>query len=419
MKLITYKFILFLKLIFREFKAQKLRMFLTVAAIAWGTISITLLMAFTVGLEYQMHKARSGLGGRIMMVWGGQTSKVFQGLPPGRRIHLHPEDVELLKSRIPEIEQISEEYLRWEVTLDYNGKQINKLVSGVAPEFKDMRSHYAQMGGRFIDRIDYVEKKRVMFLGTRVAEELFGEEDPVGKRILVNNIPFTIIGVMVDKMQNSNYHGPDDNYTIIPSTTFVGIFGDPWLDNIVFSMREGVDSDLVEQELFRVMGGKYRFDPTDSPALWTWDLVKGKEIERKVFLGIEIFMWFIGGMTLLIAGVGVANIMYVAVRERTREIGTKIALGAKRNHIIWQFLTEALSIAFTGGLIGILFSLAVCALLRSLPLEGALELLNKPTVNMPVALITVITLALIGLFAGLFPARKAASINPVEALRYE
>jgi putative ABC transport system permease protein len=141
----TYKLVLFLRLLLREFKAQKLRMSLTVAAIAWGTISITLLMAFTVGLEYQMRKARSGLGKRIMIVWGGQTSKVFQGLPPGRRIHLHPEDVGLLKSRIPEIEQISEEYLRWEVTLDYNGKQINKLVSGVAPEFKDMRTHYAQI----------------------------------------------------------------------------------------------------------------------------------------------------------------------------------------------------------------------------------------------------------------------------------
>jgi putative ABC transport system permease protein len=376
-------------------------------------------MAFTVGLEYQMRKARSGLGKRIMIVWGGQTSKVFQGLPPGRRIHLHPEDVGLLKSRIPEIEQISEEYLRWEVTLDYNGKQINKLVSGVAPEFKDMRTHYAQMGGRFINKIDYEDKKRVMFLGTRVADELFGEEDPVGKRILVNNIPFTIIGVMVDKLQNSNYHGPDENYTIIPATTFVAIFGDPWLDNIVFSMKEGIDSDLVEQELFRVMGGKYRFDPTDSPALWTWDLVKDSEITRKVFLGIEIFMWFIGGMTLLIAGVGVANIMYVAVRERTREIGTKIALGAKRKHIIWQFLAEALSIAFSGGFIGILSSVTICGLLRSLPMEGALELLSKPTVNMPVALITVGTLAAIGLFAGFFPARKAASVNPVEALRYE
>ena len=419
MRILTYKIVLFIKLILREFKAQKLRMILTVAAIAWGTISITLLMAFSVGLDHQMRKALSGLGKRIVIVWGGQTSKVYQGLPSGRRIHLHAEDVEFLRERIPEIEEISGEYLRWGNTLDYNGKQITKLVAGVAPEFQDMRSHYAEMGGRFINKIDYENKRRVIFLGSRVKDELFSDEDAIGKIIKINEIPFTVIGVMVDKMQNSNYHGPDENYTVIPATTFVMIFGDPWLDNIVYSIKEGVDSKLVEQELFRVMGGKYRFDPTDSPALWTWDLVENAEINRKVFLGIEIFMWFIGGMTLLIAGVGVANIMYVAVRERTREIGTKIALGAERIHIIFQFMTEALSISFAGGIIGITFSLAVCSIFSMLPMEGALEFLGNPTINLPVALITVATLSIIGFMAGFFPARKAASINPVDALRYE
>ncbi|MCD6162498.1 MAG: ABC transporter permease [candidate division Zixibacteria bacterium] len=414
-----YKFILFLKLIFREFKAQKLRMILTILAITWGTISITLLMAFSVGLENQMRKAGTGMGKGVVILWSGQTTKVFQGLPPGRKIWFRSEDIDFIKKRVPDIKMVSGEYLRWGVTINWGKKQVNKLVSGVYPEFKDLRTHYAQMGGRFIDKIDLEKKKRVVYIGTRAAEEIFGDHDPVGEIIMLNNMPFTVIGVMIEKMQNSNYHGPDDNYLVIPATTFVAVFGDPYLDNIVYSVNEGVDTKDVERQLFGLFGGKYRFDPTDSHCLWFWDTVKDAEIMSKVFLGIEIFMWFIGGMTLLIAGIGVANIMYVAVRERTREIGIKIAIGADRKHIIFQFMTEALAISFAGGFMGIMFSLAVCKIFWFLPMEDALELLSRPTVNWPVAIATVATLSVIGFLAGFFPARKAASINPVEALRYE
>lgn len=422
MRILTYKLLLFLKLIGREFKAQKLRMGLTILAITWGTISITLLMAFSVGLDQQFAKARQGLGDGIVIVWGGQTSLPFQGLPQGRRINFRTESgiIDLIKSRVVGIEMIAGEFLRWGQTLEYGGKQINKLVCGTYPEYEVMRAHYAKAGGRFINKKDMDLKRRVVYLGTDVAEELFDEGvNPVGEMVKINSIPFTVIGVMIEKLQDSNYHGPDDNYVVIPASTFLLFYGDPFFDNLVYKIEDGIDSKVVEKDLFRVLGGKYRFDPEDESALWIWDTVEGEEISKKVFLGITIFMWFIGGMTLLIAGIGVANIMYVAVRERTKEIGTKIALGAERRHIIFQFMTEALSIAFVGGIVGIGFSVAICALFRLLPMEGAMEFMGKPTVNWVVALTTVFTLSFIGLFAGLFPARKAASINPVEALRYE
>jgi len=415
-----YKLMLFLKLIFREFKAQKLRMALTVLAITWGTLSITLLMAFSVGLENQMLKATAGMGDRVVVIWAGQTTKVFEGLPPGRRLHFRDEDIELINERIPDIEKVSGEYMRWDITVEWGHKQINKMVSGVYPEFGEIRAHYAQAGGRFINQIDYDHKKRVVFLGDGVAKELFGENySPVGETIYLNGSPFTVIGIMIHKNQNSNYHGSDSDYMVIPATTFVTMYGDPYLDNIVYTVKDGISSKSVERQLFELFGGKYRFDPDDSNALWIWDTGEQADTMRKVFFGIKIFMWFIGGMTLLIAGVGVANIMYVAIREKTREIGTKIALGARKGHIIFQFMIEALTIAFTGGALGIIISLIICKLFWLLPMEGDLELLSRPTINWPVALITVATLSLIGFFAGFFPARKAATINPVEALRYE
>ena len=403
----------------REFKAQKLRMALTILAITWGTISITLLMAFSIGVERQMRRAGAGMGQGVIILWPGQTTMPFQGLPQGRRIAFVPEDLDLVTARVAGIDNISGEYMRWGVVIEYGKKQVNKLVSGVYPEFGEMRSHHSQAGGRFIDPFDFETKRRVIFLGWKVAEELFDEQDPVGRMVTLNGIPFTVVGVMIKKMQDSSYHGPDEDYGVIPASTFVALFGDPYFDNFVYTVKPGVDTKAVEQDLFRVFGGKYRFDPKDTHALWFWDTVEQAEVSRKVFMGINIFMWFIGGMTLVIAGVGVANIMYVAIRERTREIGTKMALGACKGHIILQFMTEAMFIAMFGGFLGLLFSVAVTRLFWLIPMEGALQFLGRPLVNWPVAIITVVTLSVIGFLAGFFPARKAASINPVEALRYE
>lgn len=422
MRILTYKIFLFLKLIFREFKAQKLRMGLTVLAITWGTISITLLMAFSVGLEAQMDKSNRGLGDGIVIIWGGQTTMPYQGLPQGRRINFRTESgvIELLRSRVSGIEMIAGEFLRWGQTVEYGRKQLNKLICGTYPEYEAMRAHYAKAGGRFIDQKDMELKRRVVYVGTEVANELFGENvNPVGEVIKISGIPFTVIGVMIDKLQDSNYHGPDEDYLVIPASTYLLMYGDPFFDNLVYKVKDGYDSKAVEKDVFRVLGGRYRFDADDDNALWTWDTVEGAKIFKKVFFGITIFMWFIGGMTLFIAGIGVANIMYVAVRERTREIGTKMALGAKAGQIILQFMTEAMAISLIGGFLGIFISLGVTALFRMLPMEGSLELLSDPTVNWTVALITVATLSTIGFVAGYFPARKAASINPVEALRYE
>jgi len=180
------------------------------------------------------------------------------------------------------------------------------------------------------------------------------------------------------------------------------------------------DTQLIRSEIYRVLGRKLRFDPSDDNALQMWDFVTNVQEMDKVFLGIEIFLGVIGGLTLLVAGVGVANIMYVVVKERTREIGIKMAIGAKPKHITLQFIFEALLIAVMGGLIGMLVSWGIIELMEMIPVQNqGIAYLGKPQLSKTVFMITCFILGSVGLIAGVFPARRAAKLDPVESLRYE
>jgi putative ABC transport system permease protein len=408
----------------RELKAQKKRMFLTILAIVWGTMSITMLLAFGDGLRTQLSKNQRGLGEGIMIIWGGQTSIPYKGLPRGRPIRFEREIVDFLKQRIPEISQMGGEYNRWGVTVANKNKMFNRMVNGVYPEYETMRSMYPQRGGRFINDLDMKLKRRVVFLGYELAGELFGEKTPaeeiVGQTIEINRIKFTVIGVMIEKMQMGMYSGPDWNRAVIPATTFEGIWGHRYLNNLVIQPEDLDKTEWMEKRIIQVLSEKYKFDAGDESTVHVWNFVENVKSFANVMLGIQIFFGMIGGLTLLVAGVGVANIMYVAVKERTTEIGIKMALGAKRFQVMSQFMLEALLIAGLGGLIGILTSFGITKLLSSFEFENqALQWLGKPTISLTIALVTAIILGLIGLVSGFFPSRKAASVNPVESLRYE
>jgi putative ABC transport system permease protein len=413
--------LLIFRLFLRDLKKQRKRITLTIMALAWGTISIVLLLSFGEGLKRSLTKAQHGIGEDIVVMWGGQTSIPYQGLGKGRRIWFIDEDVELLKKRIPEIELIGGEYARWGVSLTYRKNTVSEHVTGVYPSFKDMRAHYSEMGGRFIDDVDMQNKRRVVFLGNELKKRLFGEsEDAIGKTIILNNIPFTVIGVMIKKMQMGMYGGPDWDKATIPATTFKAIFGYKYLNNIVYKPKDASKAEEVKNEILRVLGGKYKFDPKDDKALSLWDVIEGQKIFNKVLIGFHIFLGIIGGLTLLIAGIGVANIMYVAVKERTREIGIKMALGAKRFHIMSQFLLESMLIAILGGGLGIVISVIIVEIWGAIPVKADwMQWIGKPVISMEIAVITSIILGAIGILAGIFPSRKAATVNPIESLRYE
>jgi putative ABC transport system permease protein len=414
------KRLLIFRLFLRDLKKQKKRITLTIMAITWGTISIVMLLAFGEGLKRSLTKAQHGMGKDIVVMWGGQTSIPYQGLGKGRSIRFMDEDVELLKKKVPELEAVSGEYARWGVSLTYKKNTVSEHVTGVYPSFEDMRAHYPEMGGRFLNDLDMQYKRRVVFLGNELKERLFGKEDAVGKTIILNNIPFTVIGVMIEKMQMGMYGGPDGDKATIPATTFKAIFGHKYLNVIVYQPKDPSQIEAVKKKVSKVMGGKFRFDPEDSEALWEWDVIEGQKVFNKVLMGFQIFFGILGGMTLLIAGVGVANIMYVAVKERTREIGIKMAMGAKRIHIMSQFLLESLLITILGGALGVIFSVIIVKIWGAIPMEADwMQWLGKPTISLQIAVTTSLILGAIGMLSGIFPSRKAASVNPVESLRYE
>lgn len=402
-----------------DLKEQKTRAALTIFAIAWGTLAIMLMLAEGEGLKRTMIRGTLGAGQWIFQIYPGETALPYEGLPKGRRLRLLESDLEVIKRSIPEVDMVSPSYGR-RVLVSSGAVKTRTFMEGVYPDFGELRTMYPVSGGRFLNELDLKEQRRVVFLGDSIAQRLFPGTDPVGKTVFIDNVPFTVVGTMQSKFQTSMNYGPDWERAIIPASTHRAMYGDKYVLGLLVRPRSQAEAPYVKQRIYEVLGRKHKFDPTDERALSIWDLVEQAKIQEKMGLGIQIFLGVVGGLTLLVAGVGVANVMYVVARERTREIGTKLAVGARRHHIIAQFIFEAVALALIGGAIGFTAAVAIIWLVDGIPAGNlAMEFLLNPVLSTEIGLGVVATLTVIGVLAGVFPARKAASVDPVESLRYE
>lgn len=409
------------QLFLRASALQKKRAVLTIASIAWGTVAILLLLGFGQGLRDQLMRSRRGMGENIAVIWPGETSKVWQGLPMGRSIRLRIEDVDYLRSRLPDV-QIVGEITTWSATLrPGTGRTITGRVTGTNWQYGVVRNHYARPGGRFLDPLDEQYKRRVAFLGDALAKEIFGAVDPVGNVLNINGSPYTVVGVMQHKLQMGSYGGPDEDHLVVPITTLAPQLGRQYLNNLVIKVaRPELMADALDR-IRKALAATYRFDPSDEQALAVWNTVRSSEIMENITLGIQLFLGIVGALTLLIGGIGVANIMYAVVKEKTREIGVQMALGARGRWVTGTIVLQGLVYTLAGGLVGGGIAVVLVALLDLVPVEGnqALELLGKPTLSVPIAVATAAILGIVGILAGYFPARRAAAIDPAQTLRYE
>src|SRR5262249_13008459 len=230
---------LVLQLFLRSARLQKKRATLTIAALAWGTVTILLLLAFGEGLKLEMSSSEQAMGNNLAILWPGETTIAYKGLPPGHGVRPRIEDVDFARPRMPELDAIWAELTSWRTALAYGRKTVNGRVIGTIADYGNARKHFPKPGGRFINPDDEREKRRVVFLGTEMAKDIFGEEEPLGKTILINNSPFTVIGVMQRKRQSSTYGGPDAQHAVIPQSTFKAVLGDDKVNVVGFPWQKG------------------------------------------------------------------------------------------------------------------------------------------------------------------------------------
>jgi putative ABC transport system permease protein len=407
--------------VFRTLWAHKLRTFLTMFGIAWGIVSIVLMVAAGEGLRKGQEDQAKNLGKDIMIVFHGRTSLQVGGARAGRVVHWEDPDVAVVQAESPDcqyaIPELEQDNVRSHTA--YNAAAFT--VTGSFPEFGDIRS-LGVGTGRHYNWDDQNDSRRVAFLGSDAAKQLFPHGDAVNQTVYLNDIPYTVIGVMLKKKQDSSYDGWDVNKIFVPFSAMRRDFPDKppgtptTFDQMLVTPRSVEQHEACKREVRAALGRMHHFDPNDKEACPIWDTVQEAKAFRQMTDGMKYFLGAVGLVTLFLGGLGVMNVMMVAVRERTREIGVRKALGAPARTILQQFFCEALLIAFVSGAVGLAVAYGICALVNLLPMPDFFAGLLATWKS---GLLACGLLGTIAVLSALYPARKAASVDPIEALRFE
>jgi len=404
------------------FRAHKMRVFLTMFGIVWGIASVILLVGLGRGFSVDQKTRMETLGKDLVIIWGGRTSSQVGGLAAGREITLTVDDARVIRDQCYMVKNVSPE-LRRAVPEVSQFNSANREIVGMWPAFQNFRS--LRLGeGRLITEQDESEGRRVVILGDATRKQLFSGKPALGASLEIKSVPYTVIGVLEKKTQNSNYSGPDNDFLFAPYSAVARDFPRPekpgivrgYVNDIVFEVG---DPDLHEetvQQVRSLLGRGHHFDAKDKDALFIWDTMDGAKLVENIFSVITIFFGCVAIITLCLGGIGVMNIMLVSVSERTREIGVRKAMGATHNDILRQFFAESAILTVVSGVLGVTAGASLCAVMAAIPLP---DFVPHPIVSGASIVASVLTLSVITLTAGIYPAQRAAEMTPVDSLRYE
>lgn len=401
--------------------AHKLRTALTMFGIAWGIVSITLMVAAGEGLAVGQQKVAEQFGRDLMIVFAGRTSMQAGGTRAGRLIRWQDTDIAPVAEQSPDCRYVLPELGQDTLITRSPHNSGTFLVTGSYPPFAEVRSINAAEG-RFYNWEDQDAGRRVAFLGTDAKKQLFAGRPALGQTVHIGNVPYTVIGVMKQKEQDSSYDGWDVNKVFIPFSATQRDFPDKppktdhTLDRILVAPKSYAHHEACKQQIRAALARIHKFDSADKEAAGIWDTVENAKAFRQMTDGMQYFLGAVGITTLFLGGLGVMNVMLVSVRERTREIGVRKAVGAPARSILWQFFMETVLVVAISGGFGLTVAFSFCALVNLLPMPQFFAGL-LPTWGS--ALTSFALLGTVAILSAMYPASRAAAIDPIEALRYE